>query len=292
MTYSPIKPYWWRPIASGNRLYHFSQLRPWLKLQKFSRGFRNFGDELNSVLLSSYFPQHKIFRTSINSANFLAIGSIIEISELSHNEDLRIWGSGLRNGDQAPKIDPKNVLALRGKLSAEKLHSVPDIALGDPALLISKLFNGVNLGERQLTVFAPHFSFFQLPIHESVLRQLFDRDFVILWPNIPPAEGIDIIRSAKLVLSSALHPLILSDAFGVPAIRLEGMSPFESSFKYLDYLSVIGSEIPWPTMKILDFMSGTSSINQSLPLALERVDFIAPDLKQTQIDLIESLVSR
>jgi pyruvyltransferase len=55
---------------------------------------------------------------------------------------------------------------------------------------------------------------------------------------------LDEILSCEVILTSALHPWIVADAYGIPVVLLE--STMETRFKYQDYALATGRELPLP----------------------------------------------
>lgn len=88
------------------------------------------------------------------------------------------------------------------------------------------------------------------------------------WKNF-----IDEIVSARFVVSSSLHGLILAEAYGVPCVMLKNT---ESSdlFKYKDYY--------YSTGRKHFFMAN------SVEEALEHRDVEVPDLRAMQESLLEN----
>lgn len=213
-----------RPAVTPRQPYPHVNLFYWSPRD----GSINFGDRLSSVvcrqiLATRYLSlDDQVERTS----RLLAIGSILHFAE----EGNHIWGSGWNGkvGEEHFKPADLTVHAVRGPLTAEFLRKraihVPDV-FGDPALLVPQLFK-----ER----FHPD------PVEDYVfIPNLHDIALVENQPNVvSPLWGwnvvVQAIVSARQVLASSLHGLIVAEAFGVPA-RYVRLSETEDPFKYKDY---------------------------------------------------------
>ena len=96
-------------------------------------GLPNFGDDLTPMLLPRYgiVPVH---RRAVE-ARLAGVGSILE--HLPPGFTGAVWGSGLMDDAARPMPEAK-FLAVRGRLTAERVDAPDDTALGDPGLLVSR----------------------------------------------------------------------------------------------------------------------------------------------------------
>lgn len=203
-------------------------------------GRPNVGDLLNEYLIPKISGK-EIFQVKSNwLPHVRAIGSVIG----SASQNSYIWGSGSIDGKKPNRRISKNqIFALRGKLTRDLLSSggadIDHVPLGDPGLLMPRFFKPdvkkiYNVG------IVPHFS------DEDSVRKLLagaeDKAHIIsVGQN--PEEFVRELLSCHFILSSSLHGLILSDAYGLPnkwvkfSDRLLG-----GSFKFRDYYSVTSNE--------------------------------------------------
>lgn len=286
---SNLKPYWWRPLDLQNNLLYYKQLVPWLNIQKFNRGYFNFGDELNTILLSNLFPNQIHNRVKLFQANFSAIGSIIERLDSTGNADFTIWGSGFRSEKSIFNNNHFRVLAVRGKFSASKMKISKNVAIGDPAILMSVILPKSFESGSKKPVFAPHFSFFYQKKNKYLISQISKNGYQILWPNTNPSTGLEVIRDASVVISSALHPLIVADSYNIPAIKVINTSIFETDFKYQDYLSIFKSNYLWPEVEISNLLLENMDSSKVFKQAYERSAHIQDAIISSQKELLESL---
>jgi pyruvyltransferase len=159
----------------------------------------------------------------------LAIGSVVQ---LARQGDV-VWGAGLRSASLAEEVSARvDVRALRGPLTADALRASCGIdcrVFGDPGLLAPQLLHLTKCTPRRQPG-TPHLLYLShfgddrpAPRHFKHLRMTGD-----------PRDIIAAIRHADIVVSSALHGIVLAEAFGVPAAWLSGLSR-EPDFKFLDY---------------------------------------------------------
>jgi pyruvyltransferase len=179
--------------------------------------------------VSTTFSRH--FGESYRRNKLLAVGSIIHMAE----EGDCIWGAGV-NGKHPNRKDQEfyrfanlDVKAVRGPLTKEFLNSMgidaPEV-YGDPALLLPRLF--------------PEFKKAIKPSREYVLiphiddEHLFSEDPCMISCKEDWKEIILAILDSKFVISTALHGIIVAEAFGIPTRYLK-VSDGEPLFKYMDY---------------------------------------------------------
>lgn len=267
---TPIKPYRWRPPKRDFlNPTCMDSTKSWSNLYRLNRGnLRNFGDELNSVIFENEFNLTNLKRFNVENANVSGIGSVLHHFN-NRERQIVVWGSGLR--DETTTVIGKNleILALRGKKTAHSLSAGINIALGDPALLL----NEGTPKPQDYVVFAPHFSFFQ-NTSRKFLEELQRHGIKILYPNSDPKLAIELLRNSRLVCSSALHPLILADALGIPSARLIEKIASEPEFKFLDYLSVFGKEDKWLEISLVDLVN-QKEINNLINRNEERIASVA-----------------
>lgn len=206
-------------------------------------GSRNFGDHLNIVVCGAMARKFGYtFEDEVSiSRRLLAIGSVMHYAE---DGDV-IWGTGV-NGKvpleyiRARRLD---IRAVRGPKTRNILvdmgMTVPKV-FGDPALLVPSLF------ENRFTVKAMQ-DYIVIPnLHDLPLVSDTERLVSPLWGW---NRVVERIASAKFVVASSLHGIILAEAMGVPA-RYTRLSETESRFKYDDYAQGTGRDELIPAFSI------------------------------------------
>lgn len=177
---------------------------------------------------------HNIHYIKNKEANLLiSIGSIIDWYS---DPNCNIWGAGImyRNSPVAKA----NFYAVRGKYTQLRLkelgYKVPK-AIGDPALLSPLIYKPET--DKKFTLgIIPHF----LHYEETVKKLKSDSILVInLFDTIE--KVIDDVCSCEKIISSSLHGIIISHAYGIPALwfnlakdKLRG-----DDIKFADYFSSV-----------------------------------------------------
>uniref|UniRef100_A0AB33JQU9 Polysaccharide pyruvyl transferase domain-containing protein n=1 Tax=Prevotella sp. GTC17262 TaxID=3236797 RepID=A0AB33JQU9_9BACT len=204
--------------------------------------------------------------------NYALIGSILQ----SANKNTIVWGSGLLFVDSYPKEQPKKICAVRGPLSRKVLveHGIacPEV-YGDPILLLPKFYQP-QVKQRYKIGIIPH-------IHDEnneILKQyqsVYPDSILISMKHYGKwQEIVDKIASCDLILSSSLHGLIVSDAYGVPNKWIEFNNQAEDKkFKFLDYFASVRRKTTRPTIittvSDLDIVLGQRSEKEEVDIDLQ-----------------------
>ncbi len=165
------------------------------------------------------------------------------------NNDVKnaiVWGCGLAfSTDIVPQ--KKAIRAVRGKLTGDilKRQGVEfNHVYGDPALLLPKIYMPQVPKQWKLGIL-PHYSD-TLSIYQRL--NMSDVDFAMhgirvldIMSNVE--DVINQINSCEKILSSTLHGLMVSHAYGVPCEWTKFSDKIiGDDFKYLDYFSSIESD--------------------------------------------------
>lgn len=207
----------------------------------------NWGDDINVWLIEvmtgkKVIPAKMLFFSSIRK-KYCVIGTVIP--SFVNNKTL-IWGSGYGLENVNMKRKPAKVLAVRGPMTRQYLlsQSVDCPAIfGDPALLLPKYYQPhVTTKKNKIGVVLHHRDWDVMGCAELARLQsealVIDLTRYERWTDV-----IDEICSCDLILSSSLHGLIVSDAYGIPNLFMEFCWKHGSHFKYQDYFSSVGK--PW-----------------------------------------------
>lgn len=233
----------------GEYLKYF--IHPWIMLDgfvKYKEGkavHNNFGDDINIPLLKAltgkdvvHVSQSKLWRIT----RLLCIGSIIEYYS---SEKSVIWGSGCIYGNIEIKKKPKKVYAVRGKLSRKVLLEqgihCPEV-YGDPALLLPLIYKPQAKKTYKYGVI-PHYIDYDL-VHVKEFRENHPEILFIKLRNYKSWQNvIEQINSCENIISSSLHGLIISDAYGIPNVRVVFSNQIiGGDFKFKDYFSGVDRE--------------------------------------------------
>jgi len=206
-------------------------------------GNKNFGDELSKVIIE-HLSEKKVVHTNsiINIARkpvHYVIGSILRKVRKSNAV---IWGAGFIDSNDSIGSTPKKVSAVRGPLTRKKLMAMgiecPEV-YGDPALLCPLLFTPKKGKQYELGII-PHYVDRDDPMLERFRRI---REVLIIDVTDEISSVIANINKCRIIASSSLHGLIVSDAYEIPSIwirlsdRLSG-----DDFKFYDYFSSVKRE--------------------------------------------------
>lgn len=205
---------------------------------KCGHGHGNFGDKVTPLLLKHAGvpvewapPEH---------AELIGVGSILE--KIPDTFRGTIWTTGFMHESSRRTFANARVLALRGKLTIERVCcSAPEaITLGDAGLLCGDL--APTVARKHKLGIIPHF----VDIADPFVKALADRSSDVRVIDIC-AETSDVMRSVaecENIISSSLHGLILADSLGIPNRWMELNRGTEivtgAGFKYRDYYSVFG----------------------------------------------------
>lgn len=185
--------------------------------------FDNFGDVLARDLVFWLSGRKVLWRRPkdirwyhVNKRIYLTVGSIIKRS----NKYCEIWGSGIKERNCQFK-GVKKIHAVRGPQTASWLRNkgfqVPE-SYGDPALLCPLIWpKALNNNESKIGII-PHYIDLaevseRLAIHEKI-------DIIDLRTD-KIENVINQINACDYILSSSLHGLIVSHAYGKPAKWVE-----------------------------------------------------------------------
>lgn len=221
-----LNTYWWRPS---------------------SKNF-NLGDEITTYLLSELFSvNHQL--TTLDEAKLISTGSILQSiwgnRYLFRSKPIGVVGSGfIYTGMKLRKLKFLKIYSVRGYLSRQLITDKhPEtILLGDPGLLVP-----LALGDLSETIekkykygIIPHFTKFDTENQEEKYRELESYRIIDFRTNDFKKIASEML-SCEIILSQALHGLILSDAFKIPNIWVDdGALHTGGSFKFYDYFSSVG----------------------------------------------------
>lgn len=210
----------------------------------------NFGDILNPYVVEKLtgLPPVRVEK----GEGVLAIGSTIRFAR----DDTIVWGAGTPRMTDA--LNPRaRYVAVRGPLTARLVDSCGGTAprvFGDPACLLPRLYNPRTKSSRHALGVVLHHA------HRGLLR--FGDDVKVIDVLRAGYEGIeafiDDVCQCERILTSSLHGLIVSHAYGIPAqwftvVDTHSLVPGDGT-KYHDYLMSVGL----PAQEALPIPAGTT----------------------------------
>ena len=196
-------------------------------------GKKNFGDELSAFIMGKLLPLNDFVYNKNGSKfdkNLIAIGSYIQLA----SDGYYIFGSGVRSLKDRVAYEHLNVISVRGPKTREFLLSrgvsCPEL-YGDPALFVSRYYTPKIIPELNNKIgIVPHITDKTNYASQDKLSRFHLIDPCDDWRRV-----IDQICSCSHILSSSLHGLICSDAYGIPNLWLEYKDLQEGHFKFEDY---------------------------------------------------------
>lgn len=234
----------------------------------------NLGDTLAPVIYEwmlkrtgSVHPAGKA--ASRTPVHLMTVGSIVNMGEF----DAAVWGSGILSADILKEVYEKSryrkldVRAVRGPITRSILenagYSVPAV-YGDPGVLMPLIYRADKPKPEVPYTIVPHYLDYNTCVSQGY------ECFNILTSDYK--SFVDQIVRSKLVVSSSLHGIILSEAYGVPAVLLNYHDI--DLLKYFDYY----------------FSTGRRSVKVAscIEEALETEPMPLPDLTEMQKNLLAS----
>ncbi|HBE20149.1 MAG TPA: succinoglycan biosynthesis ketolase [Cyanobacteria bacterium UBA11149] len=233
---------------------------------KYPVGRQNFGDNLNLWLWDKLIPG---ILDDDESTAFVGLGTLINDSLPRRTSRARkrvIFSTGAGYEKGMPEIDSSyKIYCLRGPLSAEVMGVEAQLAVTDGAILVRRLIP-INKHKIYKFSYMPHYNFAGEG-WKSVCHQL---GFGYVDPSSSTEEVLSAINNTEILLSEAMHGVIVADALRVPWIPIV-THPSILSFKWQDWCLSVGLEYQPVTMKRLHQPKGTSGgwAKQSVPQNLD-----------------------
>ena len=218
--------------------------------------FPNLGDDLSPYIVSKLTGRTvEVFKED-RPIVLYGIGSILDRVKFPGQV---IWGSGFISYDS--KIISPNVFAVRGPLSLNKLNLVKSVPVGDPALLMPKIYSSTRVKEYKIGII-PHY------IDQKTFVQRFRCDdpcrFLVINIKTNKFEAfIAQLCCCEFIVSSSLHGLILAHAYGIPAVWIElSEQVVGRGFKFFDYFLSVSI----PPYRAVNFKSGEIRLSNLIAL--------------------------
>jgi succinoglycan biosynthesis protein ExoV len=206
-----------------------------MKLYHWRGHSRNFGDELNTLLWPVLLPD---FFDNDPRDIFLGIGSVLDSRHPASAHKI-VAGAGYGGYQPPPTIDSRwTIHWVRGPRTARQLGVPSAFGIGDPASLIDRallpalLGSGLPEGCAGGDVgFMPHF--------ETAARGAWQRAAALagvtfIDPRDDTRDVLAAVAGCRLLLSEALHGVIVADALRVPWVAVSPFAPIHMA-KWRDW---------------------------------------------------------
>ena len=210
---------------------------------------KNFGDAINPFLIEKisgecpkniHFNIKEFFKQLITKEPiYLVVGSTLQWAV---TKDTVIWGAGFISNKFKLKTKPRNIFAVRGPLSREVIMDsgidCPKV-YGDPVLLLPKFYQPKIKKKYKLGIIPHHIDKKNQKI--GIFRDKENFLIIDICSNIK--KVVDDILSCEKIISSALHGIIVSDAYNIPAYWVKFSDKvMGQDFKFKDYYLSIGQD--------------------------------------------------
>lgn len=232
----------------------------------------------------------------------IGIGSLMETllvdtKTVNYNKKyIRIFSSGMGFAEGEFFHNPDIILpeklkrtvkcyALRGKLTdariAKMLGSPTGAVLGDAGLLASYLIDSDKIAKKYELGIVPHFADKDNPIFREILERIPNSQ--ILNPTLPVDCFLRDLCECKVVISTAMHPLIACDALRIPNQWIRVCENTTSRYKFYDYYSVFDKH-----KEPLDLSNHTFDRNDLIEI-IKNYDIGDAEVKVIQANLLNAL---
>lgn len=263
--------------AKDNRVNLFDYRPDLQKYSRYSESRYNLGDFLGFVITDWMLKKKGLSLESwVKQRRHLkCVGSNL----YAGFQNATVWGSGIICKPHGHflinaflihyPLTRLDIRAVRGPLTRDLLlkwgQKCPEV-YGDPAILMPLIYQPTRQVIRDVLVI-PQF------VTEKVFREKYP-DYDMITMNTNDYKSVtDAIVSSRKVITSSLHAVILSDAYGIPSVLFRGLGK-DKDFKYMDYYYSTGRK----DIKIADSIEDAMKM-EPLPL---------PDLKDLQEGLLKT----
>lgn len=199
-----------------------------MQLYHWSGAARNFGDELNTLLWPRLLPG---FFDDDPAERFLGIGSVLDARHDAGAVKL-VAGTGYGGYRAPPTLDTNWIIHwVRGPLTARQLSLPEACGLGDPAMLLpGPCAGGLSIG------FMPHFESLE---RGAWVEAAHAAGITLIDPRGDPSAILASIGACRVMLSEAMHGVIVADAMRVPWIALRPLVSIHRA-KWQDWAGALG----------------------------------------------------
>jgi hypothetical protein len=200
----------------------------------------NFGDWIGPYLFQAFTGTAPLFtpkKKRYGRSCLYTAGSIL--GHIVREDYAVVWGSGIISRDETV-ARPRKVHAVRGPLSRRRLLELgfdcPDI-YGDPAILLPQVYSPASPEKTHRIGFIPHCIDFEEVLGRTPAGIL----TIDVTRNIE--DVVDEILRCEVTVSSSLHGVIVSHAYGIPSVWVQSCNQLVGDgVKFEDYFASVGSE--------------------------------------------------
>ena len=215
----------------------------------------NFGDWLSPLIVSHYTDKKIVFQSPVRLAlkdHMIGLGSIGRFIK----PNSVVVGTGISTDELTLAKNAKYV-SVRGPVTARvvKESGGPAVeSLGDPGVLISRIFPVERLKTNGRVALVRHFTHKPIPL--TLDPNMDELDIYMSHPD-QIKELVEALNTYDRVVTSAMHIFITCQSYGIPCalITFEGFedSVHGTGIKYGDYAQGVGLDSINPKAVGLDF---------------------------------------
>jgi pyruvyltransferase len=194
---------------------------------------QNFGDLITSYIFTKIHKNPPTRSDDKNSLEPVIFGSGSMMNLCNEWDNVIVWGTGIIHSKDVFE-KPTQILAVRGPLTHKRFlelgYDCPKI-YGDIALLLPKFYRKPMIKKYEIGII-PHYV-----DYEFCKKQFSNLDGVLVIDVCEDVEiVIDNIRKCERTISSSLHGIIVSHAYGIKScwIKLSNFV-YGDDVKFLDY---------------------------------------------------------
>ena len=216
-----------------------------MRLYVWRGATHNIGDELNALLWPHLLPG--LLRDGVvdDAAGdlFLGIGSVLDARHQATRRKI-VAGAGFGGYESPASLDRSwEIYWVRGPRTAGQLGLPARFGIGDPASLLPLVRPWIGRGGDAIG-FMPHF--------ESLARGAWPdaataAGVTLIDPRDPPAMILAQMAGCRLLLSEALHGVVVADAMRIPWVALAPVAPIHRA-KWLDWSDGLNLTIRFQTL--------------------------------------------
>lgn len=210
---------------------------------------KNLGDYLGEVFLEAA----GVKVSDEGSPSYFSIGTLLSSYWWSKIRGKKIiWGSASCGFDLPQLTSGDEILAVRGPMTREWLGLPRDTALGDPALLLPRIYNPIDMGCGPTLVENFHNEANAPMATSNIVKKISMKINDNNWRFV-----VDRIFSAEFVLANSLHSAVIAHAYGRPWAFYSHGKDVPLPLRWEDWFCLIGvpKEERKPVDNLLDAVS-------------------------------------